>query len=291
MQIKLAKESVFAETGEAQAKRKVLVTGAAGRIGSSFAELTGPKYDLTLMVEDKDRSGVKALEDYGRVVEGKLEDLERLKELFSGQEVVLHLAAEPSAQAVWQDLHRDNVVGTYHVLAAARAAGVRRVVFASSVHAVSAYPPEVQVKTHEPVNPGDLYGVTKCFGEALGRYMAEREALSFIAVRIGAFQPRKQLMSNERTRELLTIWVSPRDLVQLFQRCIEDAQLQFGIFHGVSDNRFKRLDISDAREWLEYDPEDDAFSEDPEVQDWQFPDAEPETPPVDPSRSGLREET
>src|SRR3712207_7646535 len=76
----------------------------------------------------------------------------------------------------------------YHTFVAAKAAGCRRVIYASSIHAVSGYPSDVQVKTSEPVNPGDLYGVTKCFGEALGRYMAEKEGLSVIALRIGAFQ-------------------------------------------------------------------------------------------------------
>src|SRR4029450_951651 len=79
--------------------------------------------------------------------------------------------------------------GPYNPFVAAKSANCRRFIYASSIHAVSGYPADVQVKTSEPVNPGDLYGVTKCFGEALGRYMAEKEGLSTIALRIGAFQP------------------------------------------------------------------------------------------------------
>ena len=93
-------------------------------------------------------------------------------------------------QTLWsRAVLQNNVVGTYHLFAAAKAAGCRRVVYASSIHAVSGHPPDAQVGPDDPVNPGDLYGVSKCFGEALARYMAEQEGLSAIAVRIGAAQP------------------------------------------------------------------------------------------------------
>jgi hypothetical protein len=116
----------------------------------------------------------------------------------------------------------------------------------------------VQVKTSEPVNPGDLYGVTKCFGEALGRYMAEKEGLSTIALRIGAFQP-IEAAQDEGGLGMIDAFVSQRDLNQLIERCIDVENLKFAILHGLSDNRFKRLDISDAKELVGYAPQDDAF--------------------------------
>lgn len=118
----------------------------------------------------------------------------------------------------------------------------------------------MQVKTNEPVNPGDLYGVTKCFGEALGRYMAEQEGLSVITLRIGAFQPRASATADSHA-SLLDAWISRRDLTQLIRRCIDAEQLKFAIFHALSNNRFKRLDISDARTLVGYQPEDDLVSE------------------------------
>jgi nucleoside-diphosphate-sugar epimerase len=148
------------------------------------------------------------------------------------------------------------MTGTYYTFVAAKSARCRRVIYASSIHAVSGYPRDVQVKTREPVNPGDLYGVSKCFGEALARYMAEQEGISSICLRIGAFQPHENAQKADGVH-MLDAWVSRRDLNQLIEKCIDVENLRFAILHGLSDNRFKRLDISDARELVGYEPQDD----------------------------------
>jgi nucleoside-diphosphate-sugar epimerase len=241
----------------ARARRRVLVTGAAGNIGSYFAQHSHRKYELRLMIRgDEEAKSVAKLRDFGQVMIGDLAQLERMKELCEGIDTVVHLAADPSPYATWESVLTANITGTYHTFVAAKSAGCRRVVYASSIHAVSGYPAAVQVKTSEPVNPGDLYGVSKCFGEALARYMAEKEGLSAICLRIGAFQP------IEAARDaggvgMLDAWVSRRDLNQLIEKSIDVENLKFAIFHGLSDNRFKRLDISDARALLGYKPQDD----------------------------------
>jgi hypothetical protein len=172
---------------------------------------------------------------------------------------------------------------------AAKAAGCRRVIYASSIHAVSGYPVDVQVKTKEPVNPGDLYGVSKCFGEAMGRYMAEQENLSVIAIRIGAFQP-AEAARQEKSIFMMDAWVSQRDLTQLIQKCIETKNIRFAIFHGLSDNSFKRLDISDARELVGYKPQDDLTRENPKLKNLKLEDALPAHAQEDGGKSGIREE-
>src|SRR5690606_1136679 len=145
---------------------------------------------------------------------------------------VLHLAAVASPSSTWTEVLDTNIVGTYNVFVAAKAAGCRRVVYASSIHAVSGYPADVQVKTSEPVNPGDLYGVSKCFGEALGRYMAEQENLSVIAIRIGGFQPLESVHKKSGVG-LVDAWVSQRDLDQLIGKCIDAEGIKFAILHGL----------------------------------------------------------
>jgi len=110
------------------------------------------------------------------------------------------MAGDPNPHATWRELREANIDGVYNIFVAAKAAGCRRVIHASSIHAVSGYPPDVQVKTSEPVNPGDLYGVSKCFGEALARYMAVQEGLSAITLRIGAFQPLESIAQHLRAR-------------------------------------------------------------------------------------------
>jgi len=248
---------------------RVLVTGAAGQIGSYFAQQSHARYQLTLMVLGNEKpESIEWLKPLGRVVTADLSDLDRLKQICrgggAGIDVVLHLAGNASAEAKWADLLRTNIMGTYNIFAAALVAGCRRVVYASSIHAVSGYPEDIQVKTGEPANPGDMYGVSKVFGEGLARYMAQQEGISAICLRIGAFQP----PANAKTAMgigLLDTFVSDRDLNQLIEKSIDDLSLQFAIFHGISDNRFKRFDISDARELLGYSPRDDVTQMHPDL--------------------------
>lgn len=241
--------------------RRVLVTGAAGFIGRYFAEHAPERYELRLMV----RPG-EAIEGR-KVVEAELGDLARLKEVCQGIDTIVHLAGESSPFAEWTPLLQSNVVGTYNLFVAAKASGCRRVVYASSIHAVSGYPEDVQVGPDAPVNPGDLYGVTKCFGEALARYMAEHESVSSIAVRIGAFQKPEWARNAERIGNM-DGWVSQRDLMQLLVRCIDDESIRFAIVNGLSDNRFNRLDIASARELLGYSPDDRFARENPGLPDF-----------------------
>ena len=248
-------------------KQRVLVTGAAGNIGSVFAARSADKYDLRLMTCAKDKpEKVEALKQFGEVIDGDITDLGSIQSACAGTDAVLHLAGNPRPNAVWGDLLNANIIGTYHTFVAAKAAGCRRVVYASSIHAVGGYPPDVQVKPTDPVNPGDLYGVSKCFAEALARYMAEKDSLSVLCIRIGAFQPERAMTEGKPAR-LMDAYVSHRDLVQLMQRCLDVESLQFGIFHGLSEGRFKKLDITSARELLGYAPQDDFAATHPALAD------------------------
>jgi dTDP-4-dehydrorhamnose reductase len=255
----------LADISDGNIKRRVLVTGAAGNIGSYFAEHSGEKYELRLMVQNEEEAA--KVREFGEVVIGDLLDLERLKEFCAGIDTIVHMAGNPNFNATWDELLDTNIIGTYNAMVAAKSAGCRRVIYASSIHAVSGYPRDVQVKTNEPVNPGDLYGVSKCFGEAMGRYMAEQEGVSVIALRIGGFQPIDTARDEKMGLFMLDAFVSQRDLNQLIEKCIDVLNVKFAILHGLSDNRFKRLDISDARELVGYAPQDDVTREHPELKD------------------------
>jgi nucleoside-diphosphate-sugar epimerase len=234
-------------------KITVAVTGAAGRIGRSFIEYAGENYTVAAVIHP-DQSE-EDLPPVDRVIKTDITHLERLKEAFAGCDAVVHLAADPSPRADWESVSHNNISGTYSVFVAAKAAGCRKVVFASSIHAVSGYPREHQVHPDEPVNPGDLYGVSKCFGEAMARFMATQQDLPAIAVRIGGFKAREKARETENI-QTLRAFVSQRDLDQLLKLCVDDRNLQFAIFHGLSDNVFNRMDTSSARELLGYQPVD-----------------------------------
>ncbi len=238
-------------------KRRILLTGAAGRIASNVYAHARDHYWFRLADRSRDNLARLTGENH-EVVALDIADLDACQAACAGIDTVVHLAADPSPQAdFYGSLLDNNIKGTYNIFRAARDQGCRRVVYASSLHAVAGYPPDVQARADAPVRPIKLYGVSKCFGEAVASYFADAEGLSTIAVRIGAydFDPRHEI-PDERA---LGAYVSPRDLNELLIRCIETPDIQFAIVYGLSNNRFKRADLTDTRQLLGYEPRDDAF--------------------------------
>ena len=236
-------------------KRKLLLTGAAGRIGSFF--LKTYKDDYNFVLADKREPA----EAHGYPFQqADLSDFAAVKALCEGMDTVVHLGADPSMEATWESLLPNNVIATYNVFEAARLAGCRRVIFASSINAVWGYPEDVQVHTEMPVFPVNLYGATKCWGEALGRYYSATHSLSSICLRFGAVQPRDS-SHIELDHPYIDIILTWDDCARLIASAVNAPDsLDFGIYHGVSENRFKRLDISSARRELGYAPQDDAYA-------------------------------
>lgn len=236
--------------------KKILLTGAAGRIGTSFRNHARDRYEFRLVDRDLQKLSDANGQEAHQV---DLADLDACQELCKGIHTVVHLAADPSARAdFYESLLDNNIKSTYNIFRAAKDQGCQRVIFASSVHAVSAYPLDTQVHPEMPVRPGDMYGVTKVFGEATGRYFADVEGLSNIAIRIGAYGGNRTDWGNADARTLCT-FVSARDLDHLIEQCIETPDVHYAIVQAASDNRFKRLDISTTRQTVGYAPQDDAF--------------------------------
>lgn len=272
-------------------KIPVLVTGATGNIGSYFVQQAPPDFHLRSTVTKSDERALD-LSQYGEVVELDITDEDQCKAACEGIDTVIHLAGQADEHAAWSSLLPLNITGSYNMMVAALAAGCRRLVYASSIHAISGYPADVQVKSTDPPNPGDLYGVSKCFGEALGRYMAVQEGLSVIALRIGGFQP-KEFATSEDGPSMLDAWISRRDMAQMLELSVRNANLEFAIFNGLSDNRFKRMDITHARELLGYRPQDDLTEINPELKPLHLDDVvRLHSLADDPSRenSGIRED-
>lgn len=241
-------------------KRKVLITGGAGRIGQFITRQWADQYDIVL-------TDVKEPpETFGFPFhQADLSDFDAVRPLCDGIDTVVHLGADPSMQATWESLLPNNVIATYNVYEAAHQAGCRRVIFASSVNAVFGYPDDVQVHTDMPVRPPNLYGATKCWGEAVARFYADQRGLSSICLRFGAVSKRlgDDEAMNQRYRlehDYIDLVLTYEDLTQLVEKSIEASdEVRFQIFHGVSNNRWKRLDISEARAIIGYEPVDDAF--------------------------------
>ena len=169
--------------------RKLLLTGAAGKIGSFFHNAFANTYEFLLsdIVEPADTKGAP-------FSKANLSDMVAIRPLFDGVDTVVHLGANPNMDAPWESLLPDNVVATFNVFEAARQAGCRRVVYASSINAVLGYPVDQQVHTAMPVYPINLYGATKCWGEALARYYSHTHGLSSLCLLFGAVQYRDSEM-------------------------------------------------------------------------------------------------
>jgi nucleoside-diphosphate-sugar epimerase len=235
--------------------RRVLLTGAGGRIGSAFRTFEGDRYDLRLVDRDGSKIGNAGKSE---VIEADLSDLAVCQEVCAGIDTVVHLAADPNSRAdFYASLLDNNIKACYNIFRAAKDQGCRRVIWASSIQVIEGYPLDVQAHPESPVKPMNMYAAAKAFGEAIAHYFAFGEGLSCLCIRVGAYEGnRTREKPNGRT---LSAFVSKRDLSHLLAQCIEVEDLQFAILHGVSDNRFKRLDITSTRALVGYRPQDDSF--------------------------------
>ncbi|MEN9938147.1 MAG: hypothetical protein RLZZ387_4726 [Chloroflexota bacterium] len=234
----------------------VLITGAAGRIGSHLTGALKDRYALALT------DTLPPAETYGLpFTQADIADMEAMRAVCRGAHTVVHLAADPRTFAPWETLLPANIVGAYNVFEAAREAGCARVVFASTINAVGGYPRDAQIHTSQPVAPLNLYGATKAWGEALGRLYADQHGMSAICLRFGAVLPLTNSEWIYPGSPLLDMILTPDDCARLIEASVAAPEsLRFGVFHGVSNNRYKRMDITDARALLGYDPQDDAFA-------------------------------
>jgi nucleoside-diphosphate-sugar epimerase len=226
--------------------KKVLITGAAGRIGRNLHAGLADRYRLRLMYHHT----VLPVGPNEEAVVADLGDLEGVRRAVQGVDAVVHLAGNPSTRASFDDVLTANIVGTYHVYEAARLAGVPRVIFASTNHVTGMHERNGSLVVPDmPVRPDSFYGASKAYGEALGRYYHDQHGLAVICLRIGSALPRP------RDSRGLGTWISERDMAQLTWRSIE-APVTFGIFYGISGNTRRQWDITNARELLGYAPED-----------------------------------
>jgi uronate dehydrogenase len=227
--------------------QRVLITGAGGNIGRVLRAGLRGHYPLLRLV---DLAPQQAAEPGEEVVALDLNDRTATEEAMEGVDAVVHLAAIPD-EAGFDEILEGNITTTYSVFEAAWRAGVRRVVFASSNHVTGFYPRGRIVGPDDPVRPDTFYGVSKVFGEALGRLYADKYGLEVVCLRIGSFAERPS------TPRQLSIWLSPRDCVQLVRRSLDAPAVGFTVVYGVSANT-RGWWKDDAAARLGYRPEDDA---------------------------------
>jgi NAD(P)-dependent dehydrogenase (short-subunit alcohol dehydrogenase family) len=220
----------------------VLITGAAGGVGRVLTPGLAP-FPLRLT----DRVPAPGM------VAGDLTDAGFARSVCAGVDSVVHLAADPDPGHTWSQLRRPNADALVSLLDAAVAAGVGRVVLASSMHAVGGHLDTGATPVPDGTAPFPccVYGATKAFAEALGRAYALRTGLRVLCLRLGGVAP------SPPARSWLPGWLSPGDLVRLVAAALT-AEVGYGVYTGTSANSPAVWRIDRTRAELGYAPADDS---------------------------------
>lgn len=253
---------------------KVVLTGAAGVIGSAVREHLGNKYEFV--------SITRSPAEFPSVV-ADIRNFDAIRPAFEGADAVVHLAASIDVTSPWDAVLNDNLIGTYNVYDAARQAGLQAIVFASSNHTIGGYELDGAPRIYElddpraydhhaEIRPDSLYGVSKVYGEALGRYFHETYGLRVYNLRIGSVRADDNpvaksvtqssgwldLTDEQKYQRLRSTWLSKRDCAELIACCLEATTVPWATVYGISDNPRQFWDIEHARRLLGYAPKDSA---------------------------------
>ncbi|MGP4090823.1 NAD-dependent epimerase/dehydratase family protein [Streptomyces sp. KR55] len=230
------------------APRTVLLTGAAGGLGTLMRDLL-PDHGYALRLLD-----LRPVEGAPDAITADLADRAALREAVRGIDAIIHLAGI-SLEAPFEKILKANIEGTYNLYEAAREEGIRRIVFASSNHAVG-YTPRPQgddplIPVDTPRRPDTFYGLSKSFGEDLAQFYWDKHGMETVSVRIGSCFP------EPTSVRMLSVWMSPADGARLFHAALTAENVGHTVVYGSSANTRLWWDLSTARA-LGYEPQDDS---------------------------------
>ncbi|MBC6406987.1 MAG: NAD(P)-dependent oxidoreductase [Rhodobacteraceae bacterium] len=227
--------------------KKLVLTGAAGRLGSYLREPLSKICDHLVSTDLADSLG--ALYSGESYVKADLQDFDAMVAILEGADMVVHFGAIVD-EAPFETLLGPNFIGAYNIWEAAWRNKLRRVVYASSIHAVGMYPKTHCLDTETAHRPDTFYGLAKCFAENLASLYWDRRGLEAVCLRILSCAQ----VSNPRA---VGSWLSYDDLIHLVERAIDTPITGFSVIYGVSDNDRAPVDNTKARH-LGYRPKDNA---------------------------------
>lgn len=239
---------------------RLLITGAAGSLGKVAREYYQGKYPHLRI---SDRSDMGQAQDGEEVVKCDLSDRAAVEKLLDGVDAVIHFGGQ-SVEGDWDTVINANLIGCINIWEGARKAGTDRIIFPSSNHAVGMHPRTKKIDHTCECRPDTRYGLSKTFGEDMGRLYAYKHGIRSLNLRIGSCFPKP---FDARS---LSSWLSFRDLCQLLDIGL-NADYMFEIFYGVSNNPESWWDNSNA-ESFGYKPQDTAEDYRSEVEHLHFDD-------------------
>ena len=227
--------------------KKIVLTGASGRLGSYLREPLTKLAEQLISTDINDNIG--NLYPGETFIKADLEDLPEFERILEGADMVVHFGAFVD-EAPFEKLLGPNFLGAYNIWEAARRNKVRRVIYASSIHAVGMYPTNETIGVDVPHRPDTFYGLAKCFAEDLGRMYWEKCGLEAVCLRILS-------CAQVTSTRALGSWLSYDDLIQLVTRAIDTPTTGFSIIYGVSNN--DRATVTNNKStFLGYKPKDNA---------------------------------
>jgi uronate dehydrogenase len=245
--------------------KTVLVTGAAGKVGRILWPALAEHYKVRLL-DCNQILNAEQPTGLGEVFVGDINNSALLDRAMKGVDAVIHLAGVASASAAFDELLVGNISGTYNVYEAARRNGVSRVVFASSNRTVENLSPlksygwtGAPIASDGPARPDSLYGVSKLFGEELAKYYADSFGISSVCIRLGSIstKPGDPYLAKPRAHAL---WMSQRDLVELFRCSVDSLVVDCVTVYGSSANTRRWWDIEPGHARIGFHPKDDSES-------------------------------
>lgn len=227
--------------------KKLVLTGAAGRLASYLREPLTKLADTLVSTDLVD--GIGTLYEGESYIKADLSKLDEMMTVLEGADMVVHFGAIGD-EAPFDDILQSNIVGAYNVWEAAYQQGVRRVVYASSIHAVGMHPKSDFIGTDVPHRPDTYYGLAKCFAEDLASLYWDKRKVESVCMRILSCAQ----VNNARA---VGSWLSYDDLIHLVERSIDTPVTGFSVVYGVSNNDRAPVDNHKAS-FLGYRPKDNA---------------------------------
>ena len=227
--------------------KKLVLTGAAGRLGSYLREPLSELCDNLVSTDLVE--GIGSTYSGETYIKADLANFDEVNALMDGAEMIVHFGAL-SDEDTFDEILSSNIIGAYNVWEAAARNHVNRVIYASSIHAVGMYPKNEYIGINVPHRPDTFYGLAKCFAEDLASLYLDKKQVEAVCLSILS-------CAKVTSSRALGSWLSYDDLILLVKRAIDAPTTGFSIIYGVSNNDRTPVDNSEAS-FLGYKPKDNA---------------------------------